>query len=149
MTAAVPYYPEDNLWGHFVSHAHLGLSKHIQPHRMTIPERIGNIILWTVEDMPGLLWDKIKDARVVTVAMTALALLANSFLFYPTKTWLNLKAFIRWIPKPPLWAIRFASYIFTCALIIGYGLRAYGRFSNHELMNEFYHPRAADGSSKL
>ena len=144
MTAAsVMYHPEDGLWGHFVSHAHLGLAKNIQPHRRTIPEFLGDMILWTWEDLPRITWEKIKDARIVTIVMTALAFLGNSFLFYPTRTLLHLRNFVRWIPWPPLWAVRFASYIYTSALIMGYGLRAFGRFSNHELMNEFYHPHKA------
>jgi hypothetical protein len=142
MAIAIPYHPEKGLWGRFISHAELGLSKHIQPHRVTVPELIGDMILWTVEDLPHLVWEKLSEARVVTVALTALSLLANSFLFYPMRTWINLKAFYHWLPLPPFWAVRFASYIATCAVIAGYGLRAYGRFSNHELMNSFYHPKA-------
>lgn len=84
-----------------------------------------------------------KDARVVTIATTAFALLANSFLFYPVKTFVKMKAFCHWLPMPPFWAVRFASYLSTCALIVAYGLRAYGRFSNHELMNQFYHNQKA------
>lgn len=139
---SIPYHENDGLWSHFVDHVHLGLSKNIQPHRANVTEKIGDAILWTVEDFPGIAWKAIKEARVVTVALTALALLANSFLFYPFKTLANLKAFYQWLPLPPLWAVRFSTYIFTCALILGYGLRAFGRFSNHELMNEFYHPHA-------
>ena len=140
MTARVDYNPQDKLWGHFVSHAHLGLSRNIQLHQENIPELIGDIILFTVEELPNILWRAISEARVVTVALTALSLLANSFLFYPLKSFLKLKAFVHWLPLPPVWALRLASYLFTCALILGYGLRAFGRFSNHELMNDFYHP---------
>jgi hypothetical protein len=142
VSVSIPYHYEDGLWGRFVSHAQLGLSKEIQPHRHTIPEILGDAILWTWEDLPNIVWEKVKDARIVTIVMTALSLLANSFLFYPVRTWLKVKAFYHWLPLPPLWAVRFASYIYSCALITGYGLRAFGRFSNQRLMHEFYHSPA-------
>lgn len=138
MTIAIPYHSEDGLWGHFISHAQLGLSHHIQPHQVNLFERLGDMILWSAEDLPQIILRQLKDVRVVTVALTAFALLANSFLFYPVKTWLKMKNFYHWLPLPPFWAVRFAGYIYTCALIMGYGLRAFGRFSNHELMKEFY-----------
>lgn len=143
MAISIQYRAEANLLARFVNHAQLGLTKNIQPHRETLPEMIGNTILWTVEDLPRIISEKLKDARIVTVAMTALSLLANSFLFYPVRTFVKMRAFYRWIPLPPFWAVRFTSYLSTCALIMGYGLRAYGRFSNHELMNQFYHNKKA------
>ena len=149
MTTSVAYHPQDGLWGRFVSHAHLGLARDIQPHRVNVSEIIGDVILWTAEDLPKIIWRSLLDARIVTVAFTALSLLANSFLFYPVKTLLKIKAFYHWLPLPPFWAVRFASYIYSCALIVGYGLRAFGRFSNSELMNEFYHPSSVHDSSEV
>jgi hypothetical protein len=141
MSAPIPYQIENGLWGRFISHAELGLAKTIQAHEISAPELIGDMILWTIEDLPKKIWDYLTEARVVTVALTALSLLANSFLFYPIRTWSSVKAFCHLFPIP-FWAARFTSYFYTCMLILGYGLRAYGRFSNPDLMNQFYHPKA-------
>lgn len=138
MTTSIAYHPQYNLIGRFVDHAKLGLGKEIQDHSVNLPERLGNAILWTAEDLPGILLDAIKIPRVATVALTALGLLSNSFLFYPAKTWVHLKAFVHSLPLPSFGAVWFASYIYTSTLIVGYGLRTFGRFSNAELMKSFY-----------
>lgn len=139
MTMPILYAPDANLYHRFINHARLGLSKEIEPHKVTVTELFGDMILWTVVDLPNLVWEKISDARVMAIALTVLSLLANSFLFYPLRTFLKLRSICKNL-LPPFWAVRFASYIFTSALILGYGLRALGRFSNPELMNRFYHP---------
>lgn len=141
MTHSITYKPQGGLWGRFVDHANLGLSKEIRPHTTNLPEKLGNAILWTAEDLPGIVWKRIQEPRIVTVALTAFTLLGNSFLFYPIRTWANVKDFIHWLHLPPLWAVRAGTYFYTSSLIVGYGLRAFGRFSNTELMNQFYHLR--------
>lgn len=134
----ITYKAEGDLWGRFIDHAALGLHKEIQAHQTNLPERIGNSILWTVEELPEIVWKKIKEPRIITVFVTTLALLTNSFLFYPIKTWKTLKVVNQWLPLPPFWALRAGTYLYTSALIVGYGMRAFGRFSNPELMNQFY-----------
>jgi hypothetical protein len=129
--------------GRFISHAHLGLSKNISEHRINLCERLGNTILWTAESLPRMVWNTLKLPQVATVALTSLALLTNSFFFYPIISWLKVKSFIHVLPLPPFWAVRLTSYIFTSALIVGYGLRAFGRFTNTELMQKFYYSESA------
>ena len=144
MSYSVAYRPEASLWSHFVSHAQLGLSKEVQPHETNLCERIGNAICWTAEELPTHIWERLTTPRVVTVATTTFAMIANSFLFYPSQTLMHLRDFFRWLPLPPLWAVRFSTYIYTSALILGYGMRAFGRFSNTELMNTFYRPNVSN-----
>lgn len=129
---------QDPLMVRFWNHAQLGLSKNIQEHKRNWVEKTGDAILWTVEDFPGIAWGKMKEPRVVTVALTQMALIANSFLFYPSQSWEVTKNVIHWLPLPSLATIRFGVYVSTCSLIIGASLRAYGRFSNQELMANFY-----------
>jgi hypothetical protein len=136
------YNPEQDLFSRFMDHAALGLSKEIQDHEENIAEKVGNAILWTAQELPDVVWKKIQEPRVVAVALTNLALLTNSFLFYPAKTLATLKNVITWLPLPPLWTLRAGTYLYTCSLILGYGLRSFGRFSNQELMAQFYQDRA-------
>jgi hypothetical protein len=79
-----------------------------------------------------------KDPKVVTLALTAFAILAASFAFYPITTYVTIKAGIALLPAVPLWTIRFAAYIATVGTIIATAMRAEGRFLNTELMNNFY-----------
>ena len=119
------------------SHAQLGLTKIIQQHNENWIEWTGNKILWTMEDLPGILYRNLIGPRSITVALTTLAQFTNSYIFYPLQTMKYTREFINWIPVPSLAQIRFATYIFTSMMIIGAALRAYGRFSNVELMNNF------------
>lgn len=121
----------------FYSYAKLGLQKEIQAHDENLIEKAGNAILWTVEDLPFRIYEKIIEPRVITVALTTIALYSNSLVFYFSKTRALTRQFFQWLPLPPLWAVRFGAYSFTSLLIIGAALRAYGRFSNEALMNEF------------
>lgn len=117
-----------------ISYADLGLSPTIQAHTKNRVEKTGDAILWTVEYLPGIVYDKLTEPKVVTVGLTTLALYSNSLAFYFSKTCGLTTQFIKWLPLPPLWTVRFGGYLFTSALIIGAALRAYGRFGNEELM---------------
>jgi hypothetical protein len=99
-------------------------------------ERAGDFGLWIVEDLPRKIWPFVTNPKVVSTALTAFGLLVNSFVFYPTKTFRTVKFVVSFI-KIPFWAIRFTAYIVTCELMIATYLRAQGRFTNTELMNEF------------
>lgn len=56
MAISIQYHADANLFGRFVNHAQLGLTKNIQPHHERPQEKIGNAILWTVEDLPRIVW---------------------------------------------------------------------------------------------
>ncbi|HEY4255412.1 MAG TPA: hypothetical protein VGM34_03590 [Chlamydiales bacterium] len=138
MAAAVNIQADRNSTiGWVWSHVQLGLSKEIHTHRQNWIEWTGNKILWMVEDLPGIIYRNLTEARIVTVALTHLALYANSYLFYPAKTLELTKLLIQHLPLPSLAAIRFGVYISSSLVIIGAAFRAYGRFSNEALMNQF------------
>ncbi len=132
------FQPQDTLWDRFLNHAQLGLSPVCLPHRKNYIEGLGDLLLWPMEKLPELICEKMKEPRVITVALTALSWIANTFLFYPFDTWLKAKEFIHWLPLPTLPELRFPGYVATCVMIVGFGLRAFGRFSNANLMREFY-----------
>lgn len=149
MNLAVAYNPNSNIFVRVWDHAALGLKKDIGNREQTPPnliEKAGNGILYIANLVPRsvkALCKSFQDPRVVTVALTAIALLATSFAFYPVPTALWTKAAChaaaRLIHQIPLWAVKFSAYIATCAGIVGAGLRAGGRFNNAALMKEFYH----------
>lgn len=126
------------LGARFVNHFLLGVKENIGPHNKNLLEKVGDLGLWMIEKFPGKVWEKMKDPKVVTLALTSFALLAASFGFYPTATFLAIKGALAVLPTVPLWAVRFSAYIFTVGVIISTALRAEGRFSNAALMNEFY-----------
>ncbi|MDP1608135.1 MAG: hypothetical protein Q8L98_02335 [Chlamydiales bacterium] len=125
------------LFGTFKSYAELGLKKNIQQHDSNLIERAGNAILWTVEDLPREIYKAVANPKVITVALTAMGLYSNSLAFYASETIALTKWAFEVLPLPGLELLRFGSYLFICALIIGAGMRAYGRFSNETLMATF------------
>ncbi len=135
------YQESSNLFQRFGYHVVLGLKKNIgnrEQCKKNALEKIGDVGLALVEVVPGKIWSAMKDPRVVTVALTALALIAASFVFYPVTSFLLAKATIAVIPFPPFWAIRLSAYILTVTLIVSSACRAQGRFWNSQLMNKFY-----------
>ncbi len=142
MTASsVPYQGDSSLSVRFLNHTYLGLKGNLPGHEWDQEkyiERAGDFLLWSVERLPKIIWEKLKDPRAVTIALTALALLSNSSLFYPVLTRMYLAKAIAAIPLPPFWMVKFAAYIHTCSVIIGAASRAYGRFANEALMRRFY-----------
>ncbi len=136
------YYQANAFLGRrFAEHVVLGLKKNIGDRELypkNLLEKIGDAGLWVVEDLPGKLWRGLKDPRVVTLGLTALALLGASFAFYPITTLALVKTAVALIPLPPLWAVKFSAYIFTVGLIISGAARAQGRFFNTALMEAFY-----------
>lgn len=138
------YNTNANLFQRFGYHAILGLKKNIGSREgceKNLLEKIGDAGLWIVEDFPRKVWRCCKDPRVVTIAITALALIAASFLFYPSLSWIVAKAAIKLIPIPSLGILKFIAYLFTNMLIVAGACRAEGRFVNSALMNKFYSPR--------
>lgn len=142
MSSFISGYCRDSLLPQrFLSHLVFGL-RHTIPNRKDIPknslEEIGDVGLWMIEELPRKVWHAATDPRVVTVALTALALIATSLLFYPMH---SLYVFqIVWTVGlvPPFWAVKFAAYIYTVELILASACRAEGRFANSTLMKAFY-----------
>lgn len=135
------YDVNSDLFQKFGSHAVLGLKKDIGDRANSpknVLETIGDVGLWVVEELPRKISVLFTDPRVVTVALTAFALIATSFVFYPVTTWTFAGEAIALLPHAPLWAVRFAGYILTVSVILAASCRAQGRFWNAELMNRFY-----------
>lgn len=122
----------------FWDHARLGLWPTIQEHKKNVCERIGDIGLWPAENVPRFIRDSLCDPKVITVAMTVLASLANSYAFYPEQTHEHVVAVIKLVENIPFWAVKFGTYICLSTSILACGARAFGRFTNPELMNQFY-----------
>lgn len=136
--SSVPYSTEHSIAVRFYNHACLGLQKNIQAPNRNLMERIGDAGLWPLENIPRMALDVFKEPRVVTVALTSLAMLADSYGFYPVETTVWVKAAWALLPSVPFWAVKFSSYICTVEIISSYGLRAEGRFTDKKLMDQFY-----------
>lgn len=122
----------------FYDHCKLGLKNEIQAHDKNWTEIVGDKLLWPWQNVPGKLWALVTDPRVVTIAITAFALIANSYMFYPVETPLYLNMAWEVLPTVPLWTIKFAAYLFCVETIAAYAIRAEGRFWNGKLMDQFY-----------
>lgn len=148
MSLVKGYDPTSNICYRIRDHLVLGLSSDIGDRKGISRnhfEKGGDTILWTVGLVPKAVkafGKSFQDPRVITVALTALALFTNSMVFYPTitlsvakATYINLLSLNQYVP---LWSVKLATYLTICASMIGAGLRAGGRFGNAELMKEFY-----------
>ncbi len=82
MNANVAYSGDRNLVYRIRDHAYLGLSKNIQAHEKNLLEKVGDVGLWPLENLPRITWNMVSDPKVITLATTALVMLADSFLFY-------------------------------------------------------------------
>jgi hypothetical protein len=139
------YQENSNIFQRFGYHVVLGLKKNLgdrEQCKKNILEKIGDVGLYSIEELPKKIWAGMKDPRIVTLALTALALIAASFVFYPVTSLLLAKAAIALIPFPPLWALKFAAYILTVTTIVSASCRAQGRFWNSQLMEQFYKAKA-------
>lgn len=101
-------------------------------------EKIGDNGLWFVEKLPTIVWEKAKDPRVVTLALTILALSTVSLAFYPATTILAFKGAVALLPSITAGAVKLSAYLLTCGTILSYAARAEGRFFNTALTNAFY-----------
>lgn len=131
----------------FVYHAIYGIKSlsetdHHQADKNFI-EKMGDAGLWFIEKFPGKMGRVVKDPRIVTLALTALALYGNSYLFYPEKTMeLTARYLMRLMFHIPDWAPKFACYISINGLIISLALRAEGRFINPIFVKNFFPSRS-------
>ena len=102
-------------------------------------EHAGDALCWHAMYLPRHIVKAFANPKVVTVALTALALLAVQFAFYPIATTLAIKSICIFIARHlSLWAVKLASYILVQSAILGLGTRALGRFCNSDLMNRWH-----------
>lgn len=142
------YHPDSNLLYRIWDHASFGLKKEIGNRENAPPnliEKVGDATLWTVGLIPrsiNAISKTFKDPRIATIVFTALGLFVTSLLFYPVTTFaltrVALMTTSNLMAQIPFWAVKLSTYMTICATIIGAGLRAEGRFTNADLMKEFY-----------
>lgn len=137
---------DENSWilSRFYSHFYFGtqsdrsqdVGKDIESNLL---EKMGNVGLWPIENLPKKVLNLGKDPIIVTIALTALALFVINLAFYPeitTRVIKNAAVFIA--NNVPYWAVKFAVYISCVEVTIATAMRACGRFSNQALMEKFY-----------
>lgn len=148
MTTNVAYHNNYNMLVRFIDHAKIGLYDDIGAERPSanLIENAGELLIYTSKIPYRTLKavaKKVEDPRYVTVGLTALALAANSYGFYPERTQQVAEHAIEVVAdlikdiniQEKAWL---GSYLFTCTGILGYGTRAEGRFLNTDLMKAFY-----------
>lgn len=102
-------------------------------------EMVGDTMLWHVVELPEKIVRWMKDPKVVTVALTALAMLAVQFAFYPVSTYFATKAVVLFVVNHfPLSTAKVVAYTLSMLAVLGMGVRTYGRFDNKSLMDHFY-----------
>jgi hypothetical protein len=148
MNADLTYSKESYLPKRFYNHLKLGLWSGIHTYPPSFIEKVGNVGLWPIENVPSFFVNQMQNPKVLTIAFTALAMLTDSYLFYSAQTISKLRKVWSIITQIPFWAIKFAAYLSTCEIILSGGLRAYGRFSNSKLMNDFYADKQSDVASE-
>lgn len=102
-------------------------------------EVVGDKMLWHVVELPEKIVRWMKDPKVITVALTALAMLAVQFAFYPVSTYFATKTVVVFVVNHfPLSTAKVVAYALTMLGVLGMGVRTYGRFENKSLMDHFY-----------
>lgn len=100
-------------------------------------EKMGDLGLYIPSRVPRVTLNAIRDPRIVTLFMTVISLVTNSYLFYPTKSLQIMKDGLEVIQLIQPETLKFAAYLFSCNIILSLGCRAGGRFSNVALYNAF------------
>jgi hypothetical protein len=87
-------------------------------------ERLGEKIMFPVASFLDITLREIKNP-VTVVALTALAALVVTLVFYPHLV----------VIEP--WVIKTSAYVGLQTFIFGWGMRGYGRFANESLCDEW------------
>ena len=136
-STGLPYSSEDYLPKRFLNLVRIGTyPDNGYNYEKNTGESIADVMLFHIEKLPQKIGSLITDPRIVTLAISALAILAVSLAFYPGLTVLYIKTAIAAIPFPPAWAIKFAAYLLSVETILGYTLRAESRFYNKSLTSQ-------------
>jgi hypothetical protein len=127
----------------FINHVYMALTP--RPEQMASAytqgrlEKIGDGLAWHVTKLPQHIRSALNNPKVITVALTALALLTVQFAFYPTATYLAAQAVFTFAAQYiTASGVKIAIYAAIQTAITGIGVRALGRFSNDELMDKWY-----------
>jgi hypothetical protein len=123
----------------FKSNLRFAFHKETAENRSDFPinrsEQIGNILSWFAYEFRFVFIRTLCDPRFITVCFTSIAMLITALLFYPSDTWNILFKSCIWVIEHINWNyVRFTLWVVCEATILGMGLRAFGRFSNRNLM---------------
>lgn len=126
----------------FVNYAGLCFSSHPRVEdskvKKSFLESIGGAMVWHIYVLPRVIRDFFKSPIIAVIALTALAMIAVQFAFYPVVSYLALKHFVVWaMSYITLSAIRFGSWFLIEFTILGFGIRSLGRVSNEKLVKEY------------
>lgn len=130
----------------FRNHLLFAIRKETSTVRDVIPyhflEKLGNHLSWLAYEFRRALEKSVKNPKTLTVLFTLLAMTTNALVFYPSYTWDCIVDSWTWLITRINWSsVRFILWMATEVTILGVGLRAFGRFSNPELMNKFLSPK--------
>lgn len=123
----------------FQNNLRFALRKELLENRTFVPlnraEQMGNLLSWFAYEFKAFIAKIVCDPRFVTVCFTLFSMVIAALLFYPTDTWHILSKVGGWGLGHINWAYcRFSLWILSEITILGVGLRAFGRFSNRQLM---------------
>lgn len=127
-TFAIKYDQNDFFIVRALSYGKLGMHQQIQRHKLNLTERIGNAMITAFKYLPGCFWS----------AASELGLTTNAYLFFPLFFFNNGEGGIAVFPTPTFLMLQVAACTYTTMIALGYMLRAVGRYTNAELMADFY-----------
>lgn len=153
----VEYNPARSWPVRIIDQAKFSLARDIGNHPRDniggILETAGDFGLWFIEVLPkkvlSLAKKVITDPRIVTIGLTSLALLTNSYIFYPQTTYLYtqaaVKVIVSYIPAISAETLKFSAWAFMTAMISSAGFgRALGRWMNNDLREAYYQLQSAN-----
>ena len=109
----------------------------IDNYQKNILERVGDGFMWHVTELPRYVKNLVNEPRFLVVVFTAIGLYSVQFAFYPRPTIEYIKLALQYLPGY-LKHAKVVAYAASMIGMAGWGLRAYGRVSNSELMNKWY-----------
>jgi hypothetical protein len=126
----------------FQNNLRFAFSKETSAIRESLPlnqiEKIGDKLSWFAYDFKESCLKTFSDLRVITVCFTAFAMIFAALLFYPSNTWDILSTMFDWIVDAINWDyIRFCLWLLSEVTIFGIGMRAFGRFTNPQLLKYY------------
>lgn len=127
----------------FKNNLRFALRKETLNARESLPlnqiEKTGDKLCWLVYDFKDFCVKTFYDPRVLTVGFTAFAMILAALVFYPSDTWHILATFFTWIIDHINWSyLRFCLWILCEITIFGFGVRAFGRFTNQQLLKHYH-----------
>jgi hypothetical protein len=123
----------------FRNHFQFALRKEASQIRREIPinrvEEFGNLLSWFIYEFRKMAARFLCDPRNITIFFTLFFMALTSLLFYPSITWRIIEQTFTSITGHIEWKyVRFGLWLISEITILGLGVRAFGRFSNAQLM---------------